>query len=156
MEKVAEYGLSAIEKSVNGLDYQDLQTTIHTNTEEKFISYQSYDLKPNQSMNYYRLRMGDREGNSWHSNTVMVDYQTNTAPKWTIFPNPVTNNKITLIGAGNLKPMVMIYDAFGKKVLETNNGGNQIDVSQLGAGLYVLVVSAGDGFKERIMVVIQK
>jgi hypothetical protein len=61
-----------------------------------------------------------------------------------IYPNPVKNGLLTikspLLGAKN----VALFDAIGRNILKIKLTSEALDVSQLGAGLYLLKVTIGD------------
>ena len=61
-----------------------------------------------------------------------------------IYPNPVNNGLVTikspLAGAKN----IALFDAIGRNVLKTELTSEALDVSELGAGLYLLKVTIGD------------
>ena len=61
-----------------------------------------------------------------------------------IYPNPVNNGLVTikspLAGVKN----VVMFDAIGRNVLKTELTAEALDVSELGAGLYLLKVTIGD------------
>ena len=56
-----------------------------------------------------------------------------------IFPNPATE-EITINTPESLEKTVRVFDATGKAVLETSIFGNQLDISQLNAGFYLIRV----------------
>jgi len=61
-----------------------------------------------------------------------------------IYPNPVNNGLVTikspLAGVKN----IALFDAIGRNVLKTELTAEALDVSELGAGLYLLKVTIGD------------
>ena len=61
-----------------------------------------------------------------------------------IYPNPVNNGLVTikspLAGVKN----IALFDAIGRNVLKTELTSEALDVSELGAGLYLLKVTIGD------------
>jgi hypothetical protein len=61
-----------------------------------------------------------------------------------IYPNPVNNGLVTikspLAGVKNIE----LFDAIGRNVLKTELTAEALDVSELGAGLYLLKVTIGD------------
>lgn len=59
----------------------------------------------------------------------------------TIYPNPA-NNHVMLTGVP-ANAIITIYDMSGKKVHETMNKNNYIDISRLAAGIYILKTSYG-------------
>jgi len=61
-----------------------------------------------------------------------------------IYPNPVNNGLVTikspLAGVKN----IALFDAIGRNVLKTELTAEALDVSEIGAGLYLLKVTIGD------------
>ncbi len=66
-----------------------------------------------------------------------------TLNSWSIYPNPV-KDVINVQGLDNVKSLV-IFDAVGKKVGQYNNVSNQINVSNLNKGVYVLQINTDKG-----------
>ena len=58
----------------------------------------------------------------------------------TIYPNPVTNNKVFIISSLNDKKQIDIYDVLGKKVMSEVLTGKELNVSELSAGVYILKI----------------
>ena len=58
----------------------------------------------------------------------------------TIYPNPVTNNKVFIISSLNEIKQIDIYDVLGKKVMSEMLIGKELNVSELSAGVYILKI----------------
>lgn len=58
----------------------------------------------------------------------------------TIYPNPVTNNKIFITSTLNDTKQIDIYDVLGKKVMSETLIGKELNVSELNAGVYILKI----------------
>ncbi|MGA0196604.1 MAG: T9SS type A sorting domain-containing protein, partial [Schleiferiaceae bacterium] len=76
--------------------------------------------------------------------------------QWTIFPNPV-RTQLTLEHTAGVKGMITLVDGLGRTVVEMPGNGQatqQIDVTDLSAGSYVLrIVSDGGFYQQRIQIV---
>ncbi|MGD1982139.1 MAG: PKD domain-containing protein, partial [Flavobacteriales bacterium] len=76
--------------------------------------------------------------------------------QWTIFPNPV-RTQFTLEHTAGVKGMITLVDGLGRTVVEMPGNGQatqQIDVTDLSAGSYVLrIVSDGGFYQQRIQIV---
>lgn len=61
-----------------------------------------------------------------------------------IYPNPVKENKLNIIGLSQKNLMLEVYDVFGKKVVtrSTSDESAILDLSELSAGLYILHISS--------------
>jgi hypothetical protein len=128
-----------VERSPDGSSF----TTIGTVTGEGVNGQHEYiDAQPLSSINYYRLKLIDRNGGYFYSKIVPVRYDKNVAI--TIFPNPA-NDVVTVqlhmpAGAISLK----IIDGMGRtvKTMSLRSSGSTlsttIDLSGLAAGQYYL------------------
>lgn len=58
-----------------------------------------------------------------------------------LYPNPVTNGKITISTQKNLTKQIAIYDILGKQVLSQKITSNQLSVASLSKGVYLLKVT---------------
>ena len=58
----------------------------------------------------------------------------------TIYPNPVTNNKVFITSTLNDNKQIDIYDVLGKKVMSEVLIGKELTVSELNAGVYILKI----------------
>ena len=80
-------------------------------------------------------------GSGW---TAALSTKAFSKAELSIYPNPVNNGLVTikspLAGVKN----VVMFDAIGRNVLKTELTAEALDVSELGAGLYLLKVTIGD------------
>lgn len=58
-----------------------------------------------------------------------------------LYPNPVANGKLFIETAANAERTVTVFDVLGKQVLNTISSENEINVSELNAGVYVVKIS---------------
>ena len=70
-----------------------------------------------------------------------------------IYPNPVTNGKVYINTSQNAAKKVAIYDVLGTQVLETTILGNELNLSELDAGVYVLRVFEKDKVATRKLII---
>ena len=70
-----------------------------------------------------------------------------------VYPNPVANGKVYIQTAQNAPKKILIYDVFGTKVKETTILGNELNLSDLVAGVYVLRVFEKDKVATRKLIV---
>lgn len=71
-------------------------------------------------------------------NSVVLSNESFEKSGFTIFPNPA-NDQIT-ISAINSFAKVILYNVLGKKVLESSNNSNILDVSSLNSGIYLVKI----------------
>jgi hypothetical protein len=58
-----------------------------------------------------------------------------------VYPNPVTNGRLSVETAANTTKAIAIFDVLGKQVLGTVTNENTIDVSALQAGIYIIKIT---------------
>ncbi|MBL4625270.1 MAG: T9SS type A sorting domain-containing protein, partial [Flavobacteriales bacterium] len=59
---------------------------------------------------------------------------------FTVYPNPA-NDVITISGLANNNEVVTVYDLTGRIVISKKMSDNQLDVSQLKTGFYMITIS---------------
>ena len=59
---------------------------------------------------------------------------------FTLYPNPVSNGKVYITTQANAPKKVMIFDVFGSRVMETTILGQELNLSNLDAGVYLVRV----------------
>jgi len=70
-----------------------------------------------------------------------------------LYPNPVTNGKVYIITADKAPKKILIYDVLGTMVLQTTILREELNVSDLDAGVYVLRVYEKDKMTTRKLIV---
>ena len=101
--------------------------------------YEANDVQPLTGINYYRLKMVDKDGKFNYSIIIKVDL----TKKYTvsIVPNPA-HDYIIINGADNFKNIQLI-DATGKLVRQLNKTtANRYDIPGLNRGLYFVRLTA--------------
>jgi hypothetical protein len=89
-----------------------------------------------------------RISNSWADVTpkdATASLNNNSIDGFAAYPNPVTNNKLTITSNSSDKKQVTIFNVLGKKVLTSSFLGTKsnVDVSTISSGLYILKVTEG-------------
>jgi hypothetical protein len=92
-ETASEPGFSKfiIERSTDGFNYSAIASIAARGTDYSGSSYVSEDLLPSKNVNYYRLKMVDKDGRFSYSWIVIADFNDNTSLV-KIFPNPVSGD----------------------------------------------------------------
>jgi Secretion system C-terminal sorting domain len=128
-----------IERSANGNEWSKIGVVKGSGTSQQRIDYRFADEKPLNTINYYRLKQMDFDGQFNYSPVV-----TAVAGKGKlkgIFPNP-TADKITLVGNDLTNDdVITIFDLNGRSIKTQKVSGSQIDVSDLARGFYILSIS---------------
>ena len=70
-----------------------------------------------------------------------------------LYPNPVTDGKVYISTNENATKKISIYDVLGTQVLETSITGNELFISELDAGVYVLRVFQNNKVATRKLIV---
>ncbi|MBK0383464.1 T9SS type A sorting domain-containing protein [Pedobacter sp. SD-b] len=133
-----------IERSNSGALFQNIGSISAINN-NAIHHYNFVDNTPLNNINYYRLKMVDRDGHYTFSPIVKVSFRNNN-PLFSIFPVPAINT-ITIKYSGHQKIIMMtIFDATGKKVFAQkiiNQSVLVADISQLSKGIYTVQLDDG-------------
>ena len=70
-----------------------------------------------------------------------------------LYPNPVTQGKLYIVTANNAPKTIRIFDVLGTPVLETKILGNELNLSRLEAGVYLIQVYEKDKVATRKLIV---
>lgn len=106
--------------------------------------YDFTDRAPQRGVNFYRLKILDRNGSISYSSTIEV-FNTDDGTKWVVYPNP--NNsvlKVRLMGTQGTETQLYLFDIQGKKVWEKkvtlteSEQTFEINSSKYAAGTYIL------------------
>jgi hypothetical protein len=139
----------ALEKSNDGKKFSEAAVFFTNNTEEEFQFKDKLHTNTSEYV-FYRLKMIDKDGNFTYSSTKMIRIFT-TEKNITVrsFPNPVMNQLNVAIPQEwqNAKVSFEIYNQQGLRVIQVNNSKTsqiqEINVQQMGSGIYILKVSNG-------------
>jgi len=142
-----------IERSKNGLDWEDLLEVAAVGGPTQQSDYTDYDGAPYNGTSYYRLRMVDYDATFDYSDVVAVS-RGNEEVYMQVYPNP---SRYTLnVNANQPIEQIRLINALGQVVVEQTSGTNptaQIDVNQLKAGVYTLQVKVANQVIIRSIVV---
>lgn len=70
-----------------------------------------------------------------------------------LYPNPTTNGKVYIVTDNGGPKKIQIFDVLGTQVLQTTILREELNVSELGAGVYVLRVYEKDKMATRKLIV---
>ncbi|GGA81806.1 glycoside hydrolase family 44 protein [Puia dinghuensis] len=138
-----------IERSADGVAFNSIGTVAATATVPGNAgpnkNYSFYDNRPLRSVDYYRLKIVDRNGGYTYSKTVAVTFDDVTAI--TVFPNPANDVVYVQLPAQQGPIVLELHESAGKLVraiqLQSTGGviSTSLDISGLARGVYYL--SAG-------------
>ena len=128
-----------IERSKDGNSYASIGTVSATNTGGTH-NYDFTDAQPLAGLNFYRLKMIDKDASFKYSPTRFVNFAL-TTDDITVYPNPVVDGKITIAASGNCYSETF-YDAEGKLVKQFLFRGRniKIDLNGIPKGIYQLKI----------------
>jgi hypothetical protein len=124
-----------LQRSDNGKQWAQIGHVYSVGDSKVTNSYSFIDFSPQVGLNYYRLKMVDKDKTFAYSSIKSVNFEGKAT---SLFPNPVLN---TLhIDSETLNTNIVIYDISGKEVMSLTNdrGIKAIDVSQLIPGNYLV------------------
>ena len=131
-----------IQHSTDGTSLNDIGTVKAVGTGGN--SYQFMDIKPTNGINYYRLKIVDKNGAISYSKLVSVLLTTHHSPL-TVYPNPA-KDIVTI--KGNHIASVQVIDNLGRvvKFISLKDATNPtLSISDLLAGVYHLLIQTTDG-----------
>ena len=70
-----------------------------------------------------------------------------------LYPNPVTNGKVYIVTAEGAPKKIQIFDVLGTQVMRTTLLREELNVSELDAGVYVLRVYEKDKMATRKLII---
>lgn len=133
-----------VERSANGRQFFKIGTVAArgvANTEYRFI-----DNEPLPQLNYYRLRVLNKDGSSFLSKIVSARTKNNDLII-TTFPNPVDDELTVKLAGGNLTGILILTDASGRLIARqnvTNAENTKFSTKDLAPGIYLLTYQSGN------------
>jgi len=149
-----------IEKSADGNSFIKAgdKAVLNSNT----ASYSWMDMQPYQQMNFYRIKIIERNGNTSYSEVVYVAM--NKKGNIIVYPNPVVNNTVQLLMAGQEKGnyRMNLYSAHGQQVSSNefyfNGTGAAVSLrihNNLPHGNYAAEIIDAAGKKTTVQIAVQ-
>ena len=144
----------SIERSKDGkvwttIGYVEASTKENANANE--VTYDYMDDQPMPGVNYYRIKMSDKDGSIQYSLVKQATFQNHA--EIDIYPNPTTG--IIYFNGLKGKADVQIADQIGKIHISTtiHNTSNKLDVSNLINGMYFIKVTTeyGNTITKKVM-----
>lgn len=142
-----------VERSGYGSDFKLLNSLGVIGVNNSFNSYKSLDHSPVAGNNFYRIKSVDKDGVEKYSTTVKVVANKTEKGTISIFPNPITGNKINLQFTDQQPGVyqVRLYNNNGQMVYSTKLTVNSNHISQsiypsqgLRGGIYQLEIVKPD------------
>lgn len=70
-----------------------------------------------------------------------------------LYPNPVSNGRVTITSKNDSDKEVIIFDILGKKVLQSTLSSKELNVSNLSPGVYIIRINTADASATRKLIV---
>lgn len=130
----------AIERSRNGVDFTAIGQVKGNGTTSAAYDYGFVDQNVvTEGVYYYRLKQVDNDGTFTYS--AVASAQLHDATKVKVYPTAVRHNVVN-IETSNDKLPTTVVDMTGRVLKQFTTTPNQIDVSDLGAGVYMVRVGS--------------
>jgi len=128
-----------VERSADGRNYSGIGSIAAYNNSGT-NNYNLPDVQPIKGINFYRLKMIDKNGSFSYSAVRKINFD-NATDDISLYPNPVVNSKIFVASSGNTNRAVL-YDATGKmiKSFMLQGRSNSLDLSGIAKGIYELKI----------------
>ncbi|UII29172.1 T9SS type A sorting domain-containing protein [Fulvivirga maritima] len=137
-----------IERSVDGLTFQEIGTVNGAGNSTETIEYLFEDFSPNSGANYYRVKQTDFDGQYDYSELVHIFNEQVRSLEVSAYPNPVTDQlNVRVDGFGSDEVRVQLTDSRGMNVFSKAYDSNfdnvaQINVSGLTKGIYIVTLKS--------------
>lgn len=124
-----------LQRSEDGKKWEQIGIVYSAGDSKKPNAYSFVDFKPQLGLNYYRLKMVDRDKTFAYSSIKAVTLE---GKETNLFPNPVSNTLNVDSEVPNTE--IVIFDVSGKQILSQKNekGIKSVDVSRLTPGGYLI------------------
>jgi hypothetical protein len=137
-----------LERSTDGQVFTNVARVTAKGSAATVANYLQVDNAPEVGLNYYRLKIVDKNGSYTYSNVVVVKYNVSADVISNVKPNPFTNRIDIYIYLDNSKELMLnLYDVAGNMVYSKKvkglKGANIVTVSDLAKlpkGTYLLKV----------------
>lgn len=138
-----------MERSLNGINYYPIGNVQAINSSGDH-NYTGYDVFPSDGLNYYRLKMIDKDGKFTQSHIVKVDFSKKYSIS--ILPNPA-QGYIIINGADAFK-QIQVLDMTGKLVTQMNKGvTNHYNLTGLKKGMYLVrLIGDAETITEKLVI----
>jgi N-acetylneuraminic acid mutarotase len=143
-----------VERSTNGKDYSPIGNLAAAGNSNEQRNYHFVDAKPQQGVNYYRLKLINTNSNAEYSDVRQVTF-TGGALSLSVVGNPFRNSlQFRVSSPTNEKATIQLSDINGKTLLqkpvELQTGDNvmSVDGSGFAAGIYILSVNSSAGLRQ--------
>lgn len=132
-----------IQHSLDGISFDIIgqENAVGESIEKQFYTYTHANVS--SGTHYYRLRMVDKDGTFEFSRTIVITTEGIVKSNINIFPNPTTNNQVTVAFDFSSDRTVQLVNSIGAIVHQTNMqaASEVINFSNLPAGNYQMLIT---------------
>jgi Secretion system C-terminal sorting domain len=141
--------------------FNALSTIKGAGTKTTESSYEWIDKNPLVGISYYRLKQTDFDGRFTYSDVRVIE-NTSTSSRFSIYPNPIADNKFTLEMnqlPSNAEVPVSVVNMQGaiihQATYRSDTGGNlktTVEMNSVPSGVYMVVINAATGLRKKIVI----
>ncbi len=147
-----------VERSANGKKWATVGTVAAKGESNRLVNYTFPDAGLSKGINYYRLKMIDRDGSFNHSHIISLRSSFGKEVRAVTYPNP-TSEAVFLqnIDASEIQSIDVISTT-GRTLLNINvyDSAKGIDVRSLPNGLYLVRYTLASGEQEALKVIVRR
>lgn len=141
-----------VQRSNDGVNFNYLAKVMAKGSSDAEVNYHFDDIKADAGVNYYRLKLVDRDGHYQYSNIATINVNFKGMTITGVYPAPFTN-KVNIAVAGEVtgKAVINLFDDTGKLLATQqsiiNKGMNNLvldNLDKLAKGFYILKIQVGD------------
>lgn len=139
-----------VERSIDGKNF----TAIGTVEAKGFASdYSFIDVKPFVGLNYYRLKMVDKDGKFEYSEIKTIKF--GNSFKFEMYPNPAKSTVNILVDKLNSKAILIITNIYGKQLYNQllNDGNNVININSFSKGIYLVNITTDESVETKKLII---
>ena len=110
-----------VEKSVDGVSFTAM-SIVDAKVDASAINiYNTVDTKPNEGINYYRLKQVDKNGKYTYSNVVSINLNKSDINAFSVYPNPVGDLlQLNITSSNKSVGSIVITDVSGRVIKNFN------------------------------------
>lgn len=131
-----------VERSRNGLDFEDLFEQKGKSKSIEKITYRQKDGEPLKGISYYRLRQSDADGMVTYSEIQAVEID--QKPVFSIYPNPTNNGSINILTNKKGIVHITVVNGMGQVIVDqhTQEALTSLELHTFGTGIYTVIVNS--------------
>jgi len=141
-----------VQRSNDGVNFTYLSKVTAKGSSDVEVNYHFDDIKADAGVNYYRLKLVDRDGRYQYSNIATVNVNIKGTTITGVYPSPFTN-KVNIAVASKItgRAVISLFDNSGKLLATQqsilNKGINNLvldNLDKLAKGFYIMKIQVGD------------